>query len=72
MPIYQLHIPQLYTNAFKLCTSWWSTSFTYKVMTLLETVGLCVLVFVCLLYRIKKKVLESIDYYGIIYDTSSN
>ena len=38
-------------------------------MAPLETVGLCILVFACLLYRIEKKVSESVDCYGIVYDT---
>ena len=67
---YQRRIPRLCTNAFQFFKSWWSTSFTYKVMTPLETVGLCVLVFACFLYCIEKKVFES-DCYGIVYDTGS-
>ena len=71
MLFYQPRIPQLCTNAFQFFKSWWSTSFTYKVMTLLETAGLCVLVFACFLYRIEKKVFGSIDCYGIVYDIGS-
>ena len=38
------------------------------VMTLLDTSGLCVFVFACLLYYIEKTIFEY-NYYGIIYDT---
>ena len=72
MPFYQPQIPRLCTNAFKFFSSWWSTSFTYKVLTLLETAGLCVLVFACPLYCIERRVFESIDCYGIVYDTGSS
>ena len=72
MPIYQPQIPRLCTNVFQFFQPWWSTHFTYKVITLLETAGLCVLVFACLLFCTKNKVFESIDYYGIVYDTGTS
>ena len=72
MPIYQHQIPWLCTNAFNHFSSWWFTSFTYKVTTLLEIMELCVLVFACLLYCIKKRMFKSIYCYSIIYDTGSS
>ena len=68
IPFYQPRIPRLCTNAFQILQSWWYTDFTSKVMILLDTMGLCLLVFACLLCRFKKMIFEY-NYYGIIYDT---
>ena len=64
---YQQQIPRLCTNTFQILQSWWYTDFTSKVLTLLDTAGLCVLVFPCLLYCFEKMIFEY-DCYGIIYD----
>ena len=48
--------------------SWWYIDFTSKVMTLLDTAGLCVLVLACFLYRFEKIIFDY-DCYGIVYDT---
>ena len=55
-PFNQSRTPQLCVSAFQSLQSWWYTDFSSKVMTLLETVGLCVLIFAYLLYHIEKTI----------------
>ena len=50
--------------------SWWYSSSTHKVMSLLDTAGMCVLVMACLLYRFEKMLFDN-DCYGAVYDTGS-
>ena len=72
IPFYQPKIPRLCINAFQFLKSWWYTDFTNKIMTLLETAGLCALMFACFLYRIEKQVFEKVNLYGIVYDAGSS
>ena len=70
IPTYQPRFPRLCTYAIQMLQSWWYINFTYKVMSFLDTAGICVLVMACLLYRFEKTLFDY-DCYGTVYNTGS-
>ena len=70
IPTYLPPTSRLCTYAIQMLQSWWYINFTYKVMSLLDTAGMCILVMACLLFRFEKMLFDN-DCYGAVYNTSS-